>query len=279
MSSVRTSRTSASSPPLSGGIRLRLYDFSATLGIAVAGTLLAEWAARKELISPLILPRPSAVWQALLGGIESGTTLPHFMSTLLATLAGFALAAVVSLAIAALLASAPTLERISIPFIVAFQGLPKIAVAPLVILALGFGNTSKVVIVALICFFPILVNSLQGLRVRDHGMLDLMRSLGASRWQLLRYLRAPSAIPYIFAGLRVGVIFALIGAVVSEFVGARSGLGYAIMQAKAAFNVPGVFANLMWLTVIGLLLHYCVVAVESRVAFWARDVSAPASRV
>lgn len=279
MSTVRSGRTSASGPPLSGGVRLRLFDLSATLGIAVAGILLAEWAARRELISPLILPRPSAVWQALLGGIESGRTLPHFTSTLFATLAGFALAVVVSLVIAAVLASVPTLERISIPFIVAFQGLPKIAVAPLVILALGFGNASKVTIVALICFFPILVNSLQGLRVRDHGMLELMRSLGASRWQLLRFLRAPSAIPYIFAGFRVGVIFALIGAVVSEFVGARSGLGYAIMQAKAAFNVPGVFSNLIWLTVIGLLLHYCVVAVESRVAFWARDVSAPARGV
>ena len=252
---------------------LGIPDIAYTVTIGIALLSLAEIAGASGWISPLILPRPSAVWQSLVDGFSTGLYWRHIQSTLLSTMAGFGLASVSAIVIAGLLASVPWLERVFIPYIIAFQSLPKIAIAPLVILWLGFGESSKITIVALICFFPILINSLQGLKLRNREHFELLRSLGATRWQLFRFLRIPGSLPYVFAGLHIGVIFALIGAVVAEFVGSRAGLGYTLMQQKAVFNVPGVFALLVLLMIAGLLLNWIMTTLERKIAFWAEDVS------
>lgn len=255
------------------GRRFRVPDRAWTVMVAVAITGLAEFVAANEWVSRLILPAPSAVWRSLVDGFSTGVYWPHIFSTLYSTASGFLMASFVAILIAGFLSSIPRLERVMFPFIIAFQTMPKIAIAPLVVLWLGFGNLGKTTIVALICFFPILVNTLQGLRIRERDQYELTRSLGASRYQMFRYIRVPNAVPYIFAGLHIGIIFALIGAVVAEFVGSRAGLGYFLLTQKAAFNVPGVYACLILLMVAGLMYHGIMVALERRVAFWTKDVS------
>lgn len=252
---------------------LRVPDRVYSVLLAVVLLAAAELAARWELVSDLILPAPSAVLNALFDGFARGTYWQHIWSTVSATGLGFALAAVTAIMLAGALASVPFLERVLLPFVVAFQTLPKIAIAPLIVLWLGFGSLGKTFVVTVVCFFPILVNALQGLKIRDRNQFELMRSLGASRWQTFRYLRMPNALPYIFAGLHIGVIFSLIGAVVSEFVGSRSGLGYILLSDKAQFNVPGVYAILTLLMVLGLALHWIMKFAERRIAFWAQEVT------
>lgn len=251
-------------------ISRRAWERLGSMGIGVALLAGAEWLARSGLISPLLFPPPSAVWRALVGGFGSGLYVENILSTLAATGMGFLAAAVIAVTFAGLLASIPLLERLLVPFIVAFQSMPKIAIAPLVVLWFGFGLFGKVAIVTMAAFFPIMVNSLTGLKIRSRDHLELMRSLSATKWQMLRYLRIQSALPYIFAGLHVGAIFALIGSVVAEFVGSDAGLGYLMLQAKAQFDVPSVFACLVLLMLIGIGLHAIMGAIENRVAFWAR---------
>lgn len=250
----------------------RLVDAGLSGLVAAALILLAEVAASREWVSDLILPRPFDVWEALIDGWRSGLYSEHIVSTVGATLAGFSVATIVAIGLAGIFTGVPRLERIFLPFIVAFQTLPKIAIAPIIVLWLGFGTRSKVVIIAAICFFPILVNTLQGLRLRDRERLELFQSLGASRWQLFRHLRIPDALPYIFAGLNIGLVFALIGAVIAEFLGSGSGLGVLLIQQQVAFNVPGMFAVLILLMTVGLVLNALVRRAERKLLHWSADL-------
>ncbi len=255
----------------------RLVDASLTVILAAALLLLAEYAANEEWVSALILPTPSSVWDALVAGFREGIYWKHIRSTVGSTLTGFGMAAVTAVVVAGVLSASSRFERVFFPFIVAFQTLPKIAVAPIIILWLGFGTQSKVVIIATICFFPMLVNTLQGLRIRDRERLELAQSLGASKWQLFRYIRLPDSLPYVFAGLTIGIVFALIGTVIAEFLGSRSGLGVVLIQQQAAFNVPGMYAALVLLMIVGLVLNFITKFIERRVVFWATDLSSVAA--
>lgn len=224
-----------------------------------------------EWIDPLLIASPSTVAVALKNGFASGLYWEHVQSTIVATLLGFGLAILIGLVFGGFLATVPWVERVMYPFIVAFQATPKIAIAPLVIIWAGFGQASKILIVAVVSFFPILVNTMQGLRLRERERLELANALGASRWQTFRYIRLPGSTPYVFAGLEVGAIFALLGAVVAEFVGSRDGLGVLLTVQRTQFDVPGVFATLVVLMVIGLLIHLVMTAIERRVTFWAQE--------
>jgi NitT/TauT family transport system permease protein len=234
---------------------------------------LAEAAAKRGWVSPLVMPAPSQVWAVLVDGFSSGFYAPHLKSTVGSIFAGFAIAGTAAITIAGTLASIPVLERVLTPFFVAFQSMPKVAIAPLIVIWFGFGELSKTIIVITACFFPILMNALHGLKLRDRDHLELMRSLGATRMQLFMRLRLPHALPYIFAGLHIGVIFALIGTVVAEFVGTNAGIGYVMLQSKANFDVASVYACLLLLMAIGVLLHTLMKQLEKRVAFWAQDIS------
>ncbi|WJR80938.1 ABC transporter permease [Bradyrhizobium sp. NP1] len=235
---------------------------------------LAEYAARGGHVSRLILPAPSEVVSVLWDGFKSGFLLEHVLSSTYSTLVGFLLGAAIAIGAAGFLATIPALEKILTPFIVAFQSLPKIAIAPLIVLWLGFGDLSKMTIVIVVCFFPIMINALQGFKIRDRNHYELFKSLGATRMQMFFGLRLPHAIPYIFAGLHIGAIFALIGTVVAEFVGTDKGLGYVMLQAKANFDVPSVYACLALLMLMGILLNALMSFLERKVSFWANDVSA-----
>lgn len=258
--------------PATGGAPKRgRFDWGITVLIAVVITALAEVGARLGVISPFILPAPSAVVTALVDGFVTGIYWVHLWSTVWAAAAGFAIGAVLAIGIAGILVAIPVLDRVLMPFVIAVQTMPKIAIAPLIVLWLGFGQGAKVFIVMVVVFFPILINTLQGLQIRDRDKAELMQSLGASRWQIFRYVRFPGALPYISAGLRLGIIFSLIGAVVAEFVGSQAGLGYLLLQQRALFNVPSVFAILLLMMVIGLVFDLIMRVGEKRISHWSRQ--------
>jgi NitT/TauT family transport system permease protein len=263
-----TPAAAVSKPMAEGRIELMC-----SVGLALALFGLAEVSARLKWVSPMILPRPSDVAKVLYQGLGDGFFLMNVLSSLGSLVSGFVVAFMAAIVLAGLISSSRFAERVLSPYIVAFQSLPKVAIAPLVVLWLGFGELSKVTIVAIVCFFPIMVNTVQGLKVRDRDHDELLRSLGASRWQHFRLMRLPHAIPYIFAGVHIGAIFALIGVVVAEFVGTNAGIGFALLQAKAQFDVPGVYACLVVLMLMGLALSAATSFVERRVARWMGEAA------
>jgi NitT/TauT family transport system permease protein len=219
-------------------------------------------------IRPFIIPTPLDIGTALVRGFASGSYLSDLGVTLMELLGGFAIAVVGGICMGALIVEVRMIERVVYPLIVAVQSLPKIALAPLMLMWIGFGLSSKIAMAALVAFFPMLVNTIAGLRSADRDMNQLFRSLRASRLQVLWHLRLPAAAPFIVAGLDVAFVFALLGAIVGEFVGASSGLGYAIMQLQFQLDTPGVFAILVILSLTGLMGHLVIGEVGRRIAFW-----------
>lgn len=244
-----------------------------TAALAAAILIIAQVASRNGWVSDLIIPAPTDVYAAFIDQWQTEGFRGDVRSTVEATVIGFLLASVASFLVAAVLVLIRGLEGVVMPLIIAVETMPKIAIAPIIILWLGFGQLGKTVIVALVTFFPILINTLQGLRVTNRDEYDLLQSLGASRVQLFRYVRLPRSLPYVFAGLRVGSVFALIGAVVAEFVGSRNGLGALIILARSQFNVPAVWALLFNLMVMGVIIYALTSWAERKLLFWSKDVS------
>jgi NitT/TauT family transport system permease protein len=228
-----------------------------------------EWAVRAWELPPFLVPAPSAVAAALAAGLASQLYLAHFWVTLSEALAGFLIAAVAGIVTGAVIAQFRLVEQTLYPYLVALQTLPKIAIAPLIIVWFGFGITSKIVIAAMVSFFPVLVNVIVGLKTVDKGKLDLMRSLNASRWQTFRMVKLPNALPFVFAGLDVAIVFSVLGAIVGEFVGAQRGLGNLILQFNFTLDIAAVFAVLILLSVLGVSLHLLMQALQRRLVFWA----------
>jgi NitT/TauT family transport system permease protein len=231
---------------------------------------LAAWEAivRVFAIPAFILPAPTSIFMALYRGIASSLYLDHVWITLTETLLGFALGTILAFALGIAVALSRRTEYFLYPFIVMFQAMPKVALAPLIIIWCGLGLISKVVSAALVAFFPLMVNTIVGLRSADEDRINLMRSLAATRGQIFWMLQLPNAMPYIFAGLEIAMIFALIGAIVAEFVGAQSGLGMLMQSMNFTMDVAGQFSVLLILSVLGLLLNSLVSEVRRRVLFW-----------
>ena len=215
-----------------------------------------------------ILPAPSAVGQALWRGVSSLVYVQNLWITVLETVLGFIAGAALAFLLGTVLALSRRTEYYCYPIIIMFQSLPKVALAPLIVIWFGLGLTSKVINAALIAFFPLMVNTIVGLRSADEDRLNLMRSLDASEAQIFWMLRLPGALPFIMAGLEVAMILALIGAIVAEFVGATKGLGVLMESLNFSADVAGVFSILFILSILGLLLNQAVAAVRRRVLFW-----------
>lgn len=243
----------------------------------LAITLLAAWegACRIFDVAPLVLPAPSAIVVKLVSLFTTGTIWPHLWATLAEIVGGFVLGCVAGLVIGALISLIPLLERLVYPYLVALQTLPKVAIAPLFIIWFGYGLTSKVIITALVCFFPVLVSVIAGFHSTDEDQLDMMKAFGATKWQVLMRLRIPAALVLIFAGLEIAAVLAVIGAIVGEFVGAQVGLGYLIVVLNFGLDVPGVFAVLIVLSAIGLAMHGLMRFAARRYIFWIRRNEAP----
>ena len=219
-------------------------------------------------VPAFILPPPSQVALALWRGFGSGLYLQHLWHTLLETMLGFIAGSALGLVLGTAVALSRPIEFFLYPYIVMFQSLPKVALAPLIVVWFGLGLTSKVITAALVAFFPLLVNTIVGLRSADEDRVNLMRSLAASRWQIFWMLQLPNAMPYIFAGLEIAMIFSLLGAIVAELVGAESGLGMLIQSMNFTMDVAGQFSVLLILSALGLALNGIVTAIRRRVLFW-----------
>jgi len=236
--------------------------------LLVASLAAWEGAVRALRVPAFILPRPSEIGAALYRGAVSGIYLQHLWVTGAETLLGFALGSLVAFVVGTGIAASRRTEYFLYPYIVMFQSMQKVALAPLVVVWFGLGLTSKVVSAALIAFFPLLVNTIAGLRSADEDRIDLMRSLDATELQIFRMLRLPSALPFIMAGLEVAMVFSLVGAIVAEFVGAEAGLGMLIQSRNFSMDVAGEFAVLFILALMGLLLNMALVFARRRVLFW-----------
>lgn len=247
---------------------------SALLLIAV----LAIWelATRQFGLSSLVLPAPSAVAESLWSGLRSGYFWPHLWASLKALLLGLLIGSAVGLVSGMALAEFPLMERVLKPYVVVSQVVPKLALAPLFVLWFGFGLLPVVLITALICFFPLLENTLMGLRQVDAQRLQLFQMLGASRLQTLLRLKLPTGLPAIFAGLRVAVVLALVGVVVAEFMGASQGLGAVVIAAQGMMDTTLMFAALVLIAMLGLMLYQAFLLLERRL-LRAHSLSTPQS--
>lgn len=222
-------------------------------------------------VSEILFPAPTRVAQALRDGFTGGTLVSNTWVTLQEIVYGFVIAVIAGLIVAVWVTSSRLAEKIVLPIVVVLQTVPKVALAPLFLVWFGFGMESKVLTTALIAFFPILVNATLGFNSAGTDQVNMMRSFGASRWQVLFRLRFPSAVPSIVAGLDVAVVLSVIGAIVGEFVGAQAGLGYLIVASNTSLDVATMFAALVVLSVIGLVLHYLVVLIGRRLTFWSEE--------
>lgn len=221
-------------------------------------------------IPRIVLPAPTEIVEALFLSVVERRLLFHFGITLYETLAGFFIGAVTGLFLGTIVAQFPLVEKTLYPYIVAFQTLPKVAIAPIIIIWAGFGYTSKIIITAMIAFFPLLVNTIAGLHSTQPEYIEMLRGYSASRWQIFRMVEVPMALPFIFAGLDIAGILSVIGAIVGEFVGARAGLGYVIMYRNFQMDMPGVFAILIVLSLMGIGVHLFFAWLQKKVVFWTR---------
>lgn len=219
---------------------------------------------------PFILPSPGRVWDKFLVVASDGTLWRHTRITLLEIAGGLNLGLAVALVIGYGLAKSPLLERLLSPYIVASQSVPVVAIAPLVVIWFGFGELSKVLVCALTVFFPMLVNTVIGIRSVEPDLVALMQSLRATRWQTFRLLEVPAALPVLFGGLKVAVTLAVIGAVVGEFVGADRGLGFLLNLARGILDTPLLFVALFTLIFIALSLYLTVSWLELWLLRWQR---------
>jgi NitT/TauT family transport system permease protein len=215
-----------------------------------------------------IFPRIKAVLGQLYAGYVDGLMYQHLAFTLRASLTGLLIGCTLAVTLGALLAESRTFEKFVFPFIVALQSTPKVAIAPLIMIWCGYGIASKIVMVALLCFFPLFVNTITGIRQTDPAMVNMMRAYCAPGWLTFYRVKIYAAASHIFAGLQVSVVFALLGAVVAEFVGSSMGLGWLIQSAMSNFNTPLMFASIITLIFLGLSLTSIVRLVQRKVLFW-----------
>jgi len=223
-----------------------------------------------------ILPPPSriafAMWQGLDAGIfDRGGYWLHAGVTIAEVLLGFFIGSGVGLILGTVISQFRILEATLRVYLVAIQSLPKVALAPIIVMWFGFGLTSKVVIICLLTFFPLLITSMAGFKAVDAERLELMRALGARPWQIFWKVRFPSALPYIFAGLDMAAVLAVVGAVVGEFVGAQRGLGTLILSMNAQMDTAGTFSVFIILAIVGVVMYQAMRIIERRFLFWSGD--------
>lgn len=237
-----------------------------TFGSLFLTLVIWDLAVRAFSIPTYLLPGPLKVLEVL---IEQWEPLAiQTMWTSGAILAGFALAAVVAIPLAMLIVVSPVLERLLYPPMVATQSIPKIALAPLFVVWFGFGVWPKVAVAFLIAFFPVVVDTIVGLRSIDPAMVQLARSMGASPTRIFLKMRLPHALPSIFGGLKVASTLAVVGALTGEFIGSDRGLGNLLVQASGMLNTPLLFATLVVLSVLAMLFFYAVEALERVLIPW-----------
>jgi NitT/TauT family transport system permease protein len=244
--------------------------FGWLLPLATLALLVVAWEAATRVFDwPIwLVPGPDDVWNAL---SENRSLLPHhFRVTLVETLLGFALAILVGVPLAVAIAYSRLLERTIYPVLLGLNAVPKVAIAPILVLWMGFGYGPKVVVTFLLCVFPIVISTATGLRSTPPELVELVRSLSASPLQAFAKVRFPAALPHVFVGLKVAISLAVIGAVIGEFVGADAGLGHVIIASGSNVDTSLAFGAMVLLGVLSVALFYVLVGIERLVVPWAR---------
>jgi putative hydroxymethylpyrimidine transport system permease protein len=249
--------------------RLRTWGPPAALLVALVLAWQA-WVTWRDT-EPYVLPSPARIGGALVDA--AGLLTTHSGTTLLEAIAGLAAGAAAGVALAVLVATVPLARRTLEPLLVASQTIPMIVLAPLLVLGFGFGLTPKIVVVALVSFFPVVVSTVAGLRSADRDLLDLVRSMGADRRQVLRMVLAPGALPSFFAGLRIAAAYAVAGAVIGEYVGGSRGLGIFITRSQASFRTDRIFAAVAVVAFLSVALFAAVDLIARLTMPWQRDRS------
>lgn len=244
------------------------FDWLAPIGLIVL--LLGIWETVVRLVKtpPWLLPSPSAIARAIV--VDRRLLIHHAGVTLTEVILGFALALLIGVLLAIGIDTSRFLERAIYPLVIASQTVPIPALAPLLLIWLGYGLTPKILVTALVAFFPIAVNTVDGLRATDREVIALLRSLGAGRWACFRLARFPSALPFLFSGAKIGVAISVIGAIFGELVGAKGGLGYLLIRSTAQFQTARVFAAVVLLSLIGIGLFAVVTLAERFLLPWRR---------
>lgn len=258
-------------------MRERLASWAWPAAGALVILLCWHAATRTGWVPAFMLPSPGSVFEALVRAGGDGTLWRHLAPTLTATAAGYVIGCTVAATMASLVAEFKWLERALMLHLLALQSIPKVSIAPLVFLWAGFDIGGKVILVALICFFPVFANTLAGFRAVDASRLDLLRAAGAGRWHVWWNLKLPSAARSLFAGLEISTAFALIGCVVMEFVGATRGMGFLIQEASSTYDLPLSFAAVVTLGGIGVLANAGMRTLRQRLLFWEIDAERSAS--
>ena len=219
-------------------------------------------------IPPYLLPGPGPVFARLVS--DAGLLWTHSKITLIEIMLGFGLTIVTAIPLGLLIALSALAKQVVYPPIMLMQLVPKIAVAPLFLVWLGFGLESKVLLTILMTFFPLLLASISGFMILDDRLLYLTKSMGASKWDTFRYLRFPAALPVIFSGIKTSATIAATAAIVAEFVGANKGLGYVLLRGTSTMDIELVFAVLVVLTLVGIAINYVVEFCEWAMTPWQR---------
>jgi NitT/TauT family transport system permease protein len=271
----RTRTPAAPGPDADGGERVWMTRLPWVSGPLMLVVLLAIWQLAVSVfgVSEFILPSPSAVAGAL-GTLLTGPDIwGHIGITLLEVLVGFAIALVSGIVVGAVLGRIEWLQRAVQPGLVALQVVPKVAFVPIFVIWFGFGPTSKIIMAALLAFFPIMLNVMLGVRSVERGHRDVMRGLGAGRWETFRDLELPSTLPYIFTGAEVAIVFSVIGAIVGEYLGGSEGLGFLVVSSLNSLDAPRLFAVIVLLAVLGSLLYAAVTVTKRLVIPWHESVT------
>jgi len=247
-----------------------------TISPAILVVIIAAWwvASHVLRLPAYVIPPPEQVWRAITTGLsrlpwDAGSYWYHAAITVWEALLGFTIGSLLGAVLGFALVYWPILERSAYPYVVGFQSLPKVALAPLMVVWFGFGLEGKVFITAVITFFPVLVNTMAGYQSVEPERIELARSCNASQWQLISKIIIPSCLPFLFAGLNVASVLAILGAVVGELVGARAGLGMLLTQYNQSMELGSEFAVILLLGVIGFLMNHAVKLAERRFCFWA----------
>ena len=248
---------------------LRAYRAQLLVPVVLSiGVLLWDVVVRWQNYPPFILPGPGQVWHKFLTVALDGTLARHAGITLVEIFLGLGLGLTSACVLGYILGKNRTVEQLLSPYLVASQSVPIVAIAPLLVIWFGSGLTSKVLVCALITFFPTLISTIVGLRNVDTDLRDLMRSLRASRWQMFKLLELPAALPVLFGGLKLSAILAVVGAVVGEFVGADVGLGFLINLARGVLDTPLMFVAVFSLVLIAQALYLLLALLERRYLRW-----------
>jgi len=267
------------SRPARTGLGTRFLRFlnAAWRPALLLGLLFAVWwfVAARQYVPNYLVPTPGQVWRTMVD--EWPMLLRSSYVTLYETVIGFVLASLLGLATAVVIVYSPTMEKTLYPVVLFAQVIPKVAIAPLLVVWFGFGLAPKMILAVLIAFFPVVISGVAGLRSIDPELLDLSATMGASRWQTFRKIRFPNALPHLMAGLKVAITLAVVGAVVGEFVGASEGLGYVLQVANGNLNAPLLFADLFLMSLIGIVLFVLIELAEALLIPWhaSRRAGAP----